>query len=183
MSTTTQDERLIKVARMEMANVSAKQIAGVLGVSEGGLSQIRSSEAYLKVLANEEQANFEQQDLVNRGWDGVEETAIGQVLTHLAKIPDPDFALKAAAVANKAVRRGKHTNDPIIASSDRTVVVQMNTNFIGQLENNYEITKRDIGELPQHSVSTMGVAGVKSLLQPVAAADPADIIGELDLGQ
>jgi len=129
--------QLEKLARMRSAGMQAVEIAVATNLSESRLSQIFKSDDFLKieeVVANEQ---FEQQELVNSGWDGIEALGINKVLEHLDADPDPEFALKAAALANKAQRRGNHRNNPIAtAAGGLKAVVILNNTFVQQLQGN-----------------------------------------------
>jgi len=130
-------EQLGKLARMKAAGMQAVDIAAATNLSESRLSQIFSSEEYLTIAEVVSSEQFEQQEMVNQGWDGIEALGITRVLEALDSDPDPDFALKAAALANKAVRRGAHQNNPInpVGAGLKAVVVLNNT-FIENLRGN-----------------------------------------------
>lgn len=129
--------QLEKLARMRSAGMQAVDIAVATSLTESRLSQIFATEDFMKVeelVANEQ---FEEQELMNAGWDGIEALGINKVVEHLNADPDPEFALKAAALANKASRRGTHRNNPIAtAAGGLKAVVVLNNTFVAQLQGN-----------------------------------------------
>ena len=130
-------DQLEKLARMKAANMTPGDIATATNLTEGRLSQIFNSEEFLTIAERVSNEQFEQQEMVNSGWDGIEALGITRVLEVLDNDPDPDFALKAAALANKAVRRGAHQNNPIVpANAGLKAVVVLNNTFIENLKGN-----------------------------------------------
>lgn len=135
---------LEKIARMMSYEVPQKQIAAVMGVSESRISQIINSQEFEEVFGVIAYEKFEEQETLNQGWDGVETLAIDRVLKYMQVDPDPDFALKAAAVANKANRRGSHRNRPIDPQqAGMRSVVLLNATYVDKLQQNFQIEQRE----------------------------------------
>lgn len=127
------DQLYDRIAKLTIMNVRGTQIAHACGISEGRVSQIQSEDDFKIQLSELQSENLEQMDMINRGWDAIEETAMGTVLETLEKIPDPDFALRAAAMANKAQRRGGIGNQPINGGATAGAVITLNAVFIEKL--------------------------------------------------
>jgi hypothetical protein len=103
-------ELFSRIAKYEIMEVPDGQIARALGLNEKRLQQIRELPDYQAVVERLQIEALEQAQTLNQGWDAVEDEALGTVLETLRANPDPEFALRAAAMANKAVRRGNRGN-------------------------------------------------------------------------
>lgn len=156
--------KLEKMAELQYAGVSQVQIATVVGLSEGRVSQIMATAEYGKQVSEVEMANYEKMEQFNRGWDGVEDLAVATVLEHMQGVPDPDFALKAAVVANKAIRRGGNGNKPIQIQAGLQTVIELHANFVGQLQNNFNVAPRTTKDIERKSTNMLSVKGVHSML-------------------
>jgi len=177
---TAELDKLEKMARMAHAGVSQTQIAAVVGISEGRVSQIMDSQDYVNQISAIEAENFEQMQLMNEGWDGIEERALATVFEHLQGVPDPDYALKAALVANKAVRRGQHVNKPIQIQAGLQTVIELNANFIGELQQNFQVSERKLEELPLKTTNMLSVKGVQSMLGLAKDVQGYEVVPERD---
>ena len=159
------DEKMLKLARMVEQGVAEKELATIFGTTQESLSGVLASEGYVNALAHVQEESFSKQELLNNGWDGIEEFAMGTVLSHLqGPTPDPDYALRAAALANKAVRRGKHVNDPIVVQPNMQSVIQLNANYIGKLEQTFNVAERPPARIEKAETNMLSVQGVKKLL-------------------
>lgn len=158
-------EALNKMARMEHAGVPHKEIAAVFNLTEGRISQLFATPEFLIEIANVQNEDFEKTDMLNRGWDGVEEAALPHVIEHLQRpFCDEDYALKAAVMANKAQRRGKHVNNPIQVNAARQTIITLNAQFVNHLQTAFDVKERVVEELPKKATNMMSVTGVKKVL-------------------
>lgn len=124
-----------KIASMIAAGVPQVQIAEVMNMSEGRISQIKEDEKFQEFLAIEIAKRYEVEQEINEGWDEVERKALKIVTDTLKYNRSPDFALKAAMVANRATRKGVNGNQPLPANMGNRVVINLNQNFVGKLQN------------------------------------------------
>ncbi len=131
----TQDQ-LEKLARMRSSGMTNVDIAQATGLSESRVSQIFETKEFLAIQEVIGAEQFEQQELVNSGWDSVEALGISKVVETLQANPDPDFALRAAVVANKATRRGNYKNNPIAQRAGVKAVIVLNNTFVERLRSN-----------------------------------------------
>ncbi|HFD32046.1 MAG TPA: hypothetical protein ENJ28_04960 [Gammaproteobacteria bacterium] len=147
-------KHLEKIAKMVIANVPQNQIASACNVSEGAISQIINTEDYKKIEQVIAVAKFEESQLINQGWDSVEALGVKTTIMALQNNPEPDFALRAAVVANKAIRRGTHANNPIPQSAGVRAVIHLNPTFVNKLQQNFEISEdkaQALAEKPKDS--------------------------------
>ncbi len=129
----TDKQQLQKIARMAAFEIPSVQIARAMGLTEGRVSQIVNSDEYKVVLASVSTEFFEQNQLLNDGWDSIEATSLNTLMTNLQWSNDPDFALRVAAVANKANRRGSISNRMIDGQMGARAVFHLTANFIDKL--------------------------------------------------
>lgn len=128
MGKLTRKELFNQVADLEAFGYNNVQIAQALSLSPGIITQIQQDDQYQQTLAPKITERLDKVRLRSEGWDAVEETAIARVIEELQTNPDPDYALRAAALANKASRHGHNGNAPIVAGKANTTV-RLNLNF------------------------------------------------------
>lgn len=132
----------------------------------------RNSTAFKKKYAEEAEASIQLQIDLADGWNGVEEKAIAHVLETLTYNKDPKYALAAAAVANKAVRRNGNGANPLIVdgSSQTTniIVLNLNKNYVQKSgeSKTVDITPRSATQ-PQRRSDLPTPKAVAELLAPV----------------
>lgn len=148
-------KQLEKIARMAYANIPQTQIAAAMSVTEGFISQIMESAEYKTEIDKIVAEKFEESQLVDQGWDGIEALGIRATVEALQHNPDPDFALRAAVVANKAVRRSQHRNQPINPDLGARTVVHLKQVFVNKLQNaTKEIAERTTTTLQDNQKET-----------------------------
>ncbi len=125
--------KLEKIARMALFDVPEAQIAKAVGVSD--IAEYIESQEYKDVLARISTEYFEQNQQLNDGWNSIEALALTAVIDNLTWSKDPDFALRAAGMANKANRRGDVTQQPINGQAGARAVFHLTQNFIQKLQN------------------------------------------------
>lgn len=139
-----QEQLLDRVAKLVAMNVSQKQIAQACGLSEARISQVVDTDKFRQRLAELQSEDLEQSDTLNRGWDALEEFAMGHVLEAMQANPDPEFALRVANSANKAQRRGGLGNAPINGKTNATAVINLNMAFVTKLQETVQLGQRAI---------------------------------------
>jgi len=138
---------LEKIAKMVLVSVPQNQIAAACGISESRISQIVSLPEYKLIEQEVAIQKFEESDLINQGWDSVEALGVKHTIIALNNNPEPEFALKAAIVANKAVRRGSFSQNPIPQSAGIRAVIHLNPVFVGKLQQTFEVSAERIEKL------------------------------------
>lgn len=129
-------DRLTKIARMVAYDVPHTQIAAACGISESRVSQLLETDEFKEVLQILMAERFEQNKSINDGWDAIEATALNSILEKLQWMSDPDFALKAAMMANRAQRRGQFNNRPLDGRDGVRAVVHLKAQFIEKMQQN-----------------------------------------------
>lgn len=133
-------ELLSRIAKLKSMEISNTQIAAAVGLDEPQLDLVLASAAYKTTFSTLQLEKYEAHDTLNTGWDAIEEEAAGTVLAYLRERPDPEYALKAAAMANKAQRRGGHANVPIMGGVTAAAVINLNAVFVNKLQSMRETT-------------------------------------------
>lgn len=129
-------DRLEKIARMVLFDVSQVNIAKAVGLTEGRISQIIATEDFSKMLEGLAEDKFDQYTTLNEGWDNIEAIALNNVIGILKHNMDGDFSLRAATMANRAQRRGRFGNQPIDGRQGARAVFHLSANFVEKLQQN-----------------------------------------------
>lgn len=166
-------KHLEKIAKMVMVNVPQNQIAAACGVSEGRVSQLIATQEYKAIEQEVAVAKFEESELINQGWDSVEALGVKGTIIALQNNPEPDFSLRAAVVANKAIRRGTFNNNPIPQSAGVRAVIHLNPTFVGKLQQNFEISAERVNGLAEKPKDS----------DFMPAQDVHDLLGKKDSGE
>ena len=135
-------------------------------------------EAKSKALAERTQRQID----LEEGWDAVEEKALASILETLQYNRDPRFALGAAAIANKAVRRTPGGNGKVInaAKAGNVIVLQMNNKFVQKVQQQSEdgevvdVSPRPVTQIPKKRSDVPTPNAVSTLLGIVTANKMAE---------
>lgn len=157
-----------KVASMLAVGVPHGQIANVTGLSEAEISEMADSPELQLVAQEKALEQHNKHTTLNDGWDMIENLGMNGVLAHLEMNPDPDFALKAATLANKAQRRGQHNPGNVIpGQAGVRAVINLSANFINQLQQNLTVTQTKPQALTKKDSNFLAPKSVAELLKPV----------------
>lgn len=164
-------QQIEKVAALfvQQAPLAVAAVASGLSVTE--IEGLIETEDFKKALASKQYEEHQRQVLIDKGWDGVEELAIASVVTHLTQNPDPDYALKAGMIANRAERRSKQnkTLEAPGAGQGHTIVIQMNQRFVNYVQDKnqmIQLNNRNDDPLPPKKQSNLlGPALVEKMLE------------------
>lgn len=126
-------EKLVKQFAELRTNGAPKQvIMDALGLTEDDFSKLASREEVKEKVTEAEVQRAKNSATFDSNWDMVENLALKSVARELQINPDPDYALRAAAVANKAVRR-RREEAKLAAQNALGYQQQVNTNNIAIL--------------------------------------------------
>lgn len=165
-------ERVAKYANMLVPN---DQIARATGLNTDQLAKVMALPEYTERLEAITTEQLEQHDTLNRGWDAVEDQAVAVVLQTLQANPDPDYALRAAAMANKAVRRGAGAN-PLQGNTSAVANISLPVMFIQHLQQ-LAIGAVNIGLSSEAKrVDTLNPGDVERLLQEPSREELVDTL-------
>lgn len=174
---------LEKLAKLAYDGASTKAIAQCFNVEESQILDMVESAEYKKQLSIVTDNNMQEAQLLDMGWEGVESFGVSAVLAHLKTNPDPDFALKAASIANKAIRRSgsMRQNNTIQVNNNMQAVISIQPAFAKTLQDNYLVEDVSKERFEKKITNALNPAGVKELLGGVAKsiADEFMIDGQL----
>lgn len=122
-----------QIAGLMAYGISQTQIAETLGLSDGRISQIKVDPRFAPFHAEALAENLGKNKELDDGWDSIERQALTVVIDNLKYNKDPEFALKAASLANRANRRGKSTVIDPQRAGDR-VVINLNQAFVTRMQ-------------------------------------------------
>ena len=135
-----------------------KAIADTLFISLEQVATIKETVEYQESCAKQTYERTQRLIDLEEGWDSIEAQGVAQVMQHLQYSRDPEFALRAAIMANKASRRSPATFDRVIDASKvgNVITLTVNKNYITQVTNNgeqangiVEVQARPAGEIPR----------------------------------
>lgn len=110
-------------------------LAGYLNCTEDELVEVLNHPTITKSVTQSRNVTQLQSVALNESWDSIERKAVKQISKALA-FDDPEFALRAAHLANKALRRkamekAVSNDEPL---NGGTIVLTLNNNIINQLQ-------------------------------------------------
>lgn len=126
-----------KLADLVAANMPMTMMADYLQLSLVDMQSLLD-EPEIKHLVASKAAEEKINELSNSvSWDSVEKKALKAVLSELDQYPDPDFALRSALAANKAIRKHKQKDATniaeIISEGTKVVTLQLNQQVVNTL--------------------------------------------------
>lgn len=159
-----------KVVNLDAQGVANSQIAEAIGISVDVIQAWQDREDYQKKLLDLKTQTIEKDKHFDDQWDSIEKRAIDIVRDNLKHNLDPNFALKAALLANKAIRRGRPGNTPLNGSGGPKAVITLNQVFIARLQNPPaqmgELTAQQINHQNQLLDGSAVSAKVVNMLNP-----------------
>lgn len=156
-----------KLAKMVSRGVSLAEIGDSASLELSQVKQIIDSAQFKEALAKEKDTQIANNIQQDDGWDFAENLALSKVIENLQTCPDPDYALKVAAIANKSTRRhGKHMNTPIVPVANMQAVINLNPTFVEKLQNKFAIAERTVETLERKTVNMLNPKSVKQMLMP-----------------
>lgn len=117
------DESYVILAKHSVMGTNEEALCDILGVEIATLQEWMTTPEYLQVRGFIAARYAQQLAIQAAGWDDVESLAVQGLAKIVKTNNDPDFLLKAAAVANRAQRRAKPTNDVLDPSKSQNQTV------------------------------------------------------------
>lgn len=145
-------EEILVIAKLAITGMEAEEIAGVLGSEKSDITEIIESQDYkdVRLLVGVEHARI--QTNKDFSWDFIEHAALEGISRKIGNIRDPEELLRYAAVANKAVRRLKSTQEHVLdpANAQTRVPLKLTRRFTEKLNSDQQVIERT--EVQQISV-------------------------------
>lgn len=158
-----------KAAMLRAHEVPEDQRAKVLQCSLGELAALEETAEFAAAMAERVESAVQNADETAQGWDTVENEALATVLAHVRSVPDADYALKVAMVANKAQRRqAGNMQQRVITGQNGVlpVVIHLNPTYVQALQQNFTVTRREMQEMKHKDVNVLPAKLVSDLLKP-----------------
>jgi hypothetical protein len=175
----SQSEGEIKLRRkagvLAAFGLSDKTIADTLFLSLEQVSEVKASVEFRESCAKQTEERTQRLIDLEEGWDAVEQQGVAQVMQALQYSRDPDFALRAAAVANRAQRRAPASVGRVIDASNvgNVITLTVNKNYVtnitaGNAEASHAVIDAEAtakGEIPRKSSDVSSPKRLGELLQ------------------
>lgn len=126
-----------KLVQLINSGMPTTMMADFLNLEPNQLAELLEVPELKQLIAQQEAAERLNSADASSKWDEVEVLALKNVLGELNSRPDPVFALKAAAVANKAIRshKGKQQAMQQLVEGAKTITLQLNQQVVNALVN------------------------------------------------
>lgn len=126
-----------KLVQLINSGMPTAMMADFLNLEPAQLAELLEVPELKQLIAQQEAAERLNSADASSKWDEVEVLALKNVLGELNSRPDPVFALKAAAVANKAIRshKGKQQAMQQLVEGAKTITLQLNQQVVNALVN------------------------------------------------
>lgn len=126
-----------KLVQLINSGMPTAMMADFLNLEPNQLAELLEVPELKQLIAQQEAAERLNSADASSKWDEVEVLALKNVLGELNSRPDPIFALKAAAVANKAIRshKGKQQAMQQLVEGAKTITLQLNQQVVNALVN------------------------------------------------
>lgn len=172
---------LARVAELAALDVPPAQIAATCGIRVARAEELLASDEIRTRVAEIRSERFEAQQRLTAGWDAVEEDAVAQVIEYMHASKDPEYALRAARVANQAVRRGPQAaangQGAINGGVTAHAVINLSAIFVEKLQA-MRVGMREI-EKEAHRVDALPLAQAERLLQTDVQRELQDIFRQV----
>ncbi len=118
-------ELYVVIAKNSVLEMDTDSLCGLLGISRSELEEVESDEIYKSVRLLVASAHAEGLAHRDMSWDSIEEAALNKLGNAIQRNSDPDFLLRAAAVANKAQRRIRDQKERTLDPNSKEVRIPL----------------------------------------------------------
>lgn len=152
-----------------------KAVADTLFISLEQVSAIKETVEFKESCAKQTYERTQRAIDLEEGWGHVETLGVAQIMQHLQFARDPEYALKAALIANKAHRRAPDALNRVIDASKvgNVITLTVNKNYITQVVNQegghshgfIDTEARTQGEIPRKASDVSSPKRLSEILQ------------------
>lgn len=159
-----------KLVQLINSGMPTAMMADFLNLEPAQLAELLEVPELKQLIAQQEAAERLNSADASSKWDEVEVLALKNVLGELNSRPDPVFALKAAAVANKAIRshKGKQQAMQQLVEGAKTITLQLNQQVVNALVNAGPTAQ--LAPAVQNNISAPSTSGTSSKVLDVFTA-------------
>lgn len=149
-----------KLVQLINSGMPTAMMADFLNLEPNQLAELLEVPELKQLIAQQEAAERLSSADASSKWDEVEVLALKNVLGELNSRPDPVFALKAAAVANKAIRshKGKQQAMQQLVEGAKTITLQLNQQVVNALVNAGPVATAQLAPAVQINSGSSGAA-------------------------
>jgi hypothetical protein len=163
-----------KLVQLINSGMPTAMMADFLNLEPNQLAELLEVPELKQLIAQQEAAERLNSADASSKWDEVEVLALKNVLGELNSRPDPVFALKAAAVANKAIRshKGKQQAMQQLVEGAKTITLQLNQQVVNALVNAGPVAGpvTSLAAPVQNNISAPSTSGTSSKVLDVFTA-------------
>lgn len=163
-----------KLVQLINSGMPTAMMADFLNLEPNQLAELLEVPELKQLIAQQEAAERLNSADASSKWDEVEVLALKNVLGELNSRPDPVFALKAAAVANKAIRshKGKQQAMQQLVEGAKTITLQLNQQVVNALVNAGPVAGpvTSLAAPVQNNISAPSTSGISSKVLDVFTA-------------
>lgn len=163
-----------KLVQLINSGMPTAMMADFLNLEPNQLAELLEVPELKQLIAQQEAAERLNSADASSKWDEVEVLALKNVLGELNSRPDPVFALKAAAVANKAIRshKGKQQAMQQLVEGAKTITLQLNQQVVNALVNAGPVSEQvtSLAAPVQNNISAPSTSGTSSKVLDVFTA-------------
>ena len=164
------ETQLDRIAKLSVQGLPNDDICAIMHLDGEQLEEIKQHQLYKEkeaALFGEKLDTFE---TINDGLDNIELLTLNQILTYLQCSTDPDFALKALAVVNRATRRGHVNNKPLGVPNGNRTTIDLSQHFVLALQDgrNGQTEKRPanvLENIQQKVIDSLPIEKVERMLE------------------
>lgn len=174
------EEIIERISALVVSGVSQAQIGKAFGVSQERISQLLAMPTFMAIVEKRRADLGLKYEETNDLIDAVEQLAWKKIHKHMEWNADADFALRAAMIANKSVRRGQGINGaniPLDASAvgdGGRAIINLHQTFVTKL---VQITTNNNND----AAAAAGVSTTTLNMKTVNVANPAVVERILDV--
>jgi len=146
------DDMYVVIAKHSVMGLDDAAIQDIVDCSAEDMATLRDDPIYKMVRAYVAAANANQLAQQSVGWDTVEQLALAGLVKRMEFEKDPNFILKAAAVANRATRRVSNQNVLDPSKTGRTTIV-LTERLVNRLNRTGQVEEERTRQLSIHDGS------------------------------
>lgn len=181
------EEIIIRIADLVVQGVTQEQIGKAFGVAQDRIALLIQMPTFVKIIEEKRRLVGLKYEETNNTWDEVEKLAIKKVRDRLNSFSvDPDFALRTAMMANRAIRRGGNGNLPLGVPAEGRAIINLNQTIINKLvQVNHANAEEAKGSLSEGASATISAKLLPSdsQMKIIDIANPAEIEKMLGEGE
>lgn len=173
------------ISNLLFQGASLEDIGRVVGLAAADIKDLQDNNAEFQAIQSEILREKHESDTTrDQGWDRLEETALANVLETMQWNKDPEFALKAAMIANRANRRTARPANQALqapANAGSRAVISLNLAFIQRLQSG-ALQPRTLEMVPNKQSDVLSPTTVENALFPKQQkAEEDDLLVGIDL--